>query len=518
MMHNVRVMISAIFLACLSHPGHAQDAAPQAVESSPKQQSDHSTSETTRQVKQGSSSSAGVLGLLPADSVTEHVLNLGSQTLSYKATTGTLNLYGQDGNRSAAVFYTSYVADHHSADRPLTFVFNGGPGAASAFLHLGLVGPKILDFGPTGRDGANAKLVDNPQSWLAFTDLVLIDPIGTGWSRAAKSDDAKNFYGVRQDAQAIAKTIALTIAHSGRSSPIYLFGESYGGLRAVKVANVLQQDQGIAVSGIVMLSPLLEGPLTFGANRFALGAALQLPSLAAAEMERGNGFSKDNVDAAEQFAMHDFLIALAGPPLKGAAADMFYERVAELTGLPIETIRKTRGFIRDEFIKHLRRGEGSVVSRYDAAFTAPDPFPESDTAKNDDPILDGFVRSYGGAFVQYARDQLGYKTEMTYTLLGDGINERWDWGGGGRSQASASDDLRQLLTLNPSMRVLIAQGYSDLVVPYAANKYVVDHLPEDINRRITFKLYRGGHMLYTRQPSRAEFTADAKAFYVDGRR
>ncbi len=193
---------------------------------------------------------------------------------------------------------------------------------------------------------------------------------------------------------------------------------------------------------------------------------------------------------------------------------MFYERVAKLTGLPIETIRQTRGFVRDEFVKHLRQRDGSIVSRYDAAFAAPDPFPESDAAKGDDPILDGFVRSYGGAFVQYARDQLGYKSEMTYTLLGDGINERWDWGRGSRFQASASDDLRQLLSLNPSMRVLIAQGYSDLIIPYAVSKYVVDHLPEDINRRVTFKVYRGGHMLYTKPPSRTEFTADAKAFYA----
>ncbi len=198
----------------------------------------------------------------------------------------------------------------------------------------------------------------------------------------------------------------------------------------MKVASALQQDQGIAVSGIVMLSPFLEGPLTFGATRFALGAALQLPSLAAAEMERGKTFSKESVEAAEQFAMRDYLTTLAGPPPQGAAADAFYDRVAKLTGLRIETVRQTRGFVRDEYVKHLRKGEGSIVSRYDAAFAAPDPFPESDTAKGDDPILDGFVRSYGGAFVQYARDQLGYKTEMTYTLLGDGINERVGLGAG----------------------------------------------------------------------------------------
>lgn len=502
MMHNARVMISVILLACLPHLGHAQDASP------------HAESQVKQSNPSTGSSSGGVLGLLPTDSVTEHVLNVGGQTFSYKATAGTLNLYGQDGNRSAAIFYTSYVANNQSVDRPLTFVFNGGPGAASAFLHLGLVGPKILDFGPTERDAANAKLVDNPESWLAFTDLVLIDPVGTGWSRAVNSDKAKEFYGVQQDAQAIAKTIALSIARSGRfSSPVYLFGESYGGLRAVKVANALQQDQGIAASGIVMLSPLLEGHLTFGANRFAFGAALQLPSLAAAEMERSNTFSKDGIEAAERFAMRDYLVTLAGAPLQGPAADMFYDRVAKLTGLPIETIRKTRGFIRDEFIKHLRQGD--VVSHYDAAFVAPDPFPESGAARNDDPVLDGFVRSYGGAFVHYARDQLGFKTEMTYILLAEDINGKWDWGRGSRSQVSASDDLRQLLSVNSSMRVLIAQGYSDLVVPYAVSRYVVDHLPDNINPRVAFKVYRGGHMLYTRPPSRTEFTADAKTFYAD---
>ncbi len=504
-MHSARVIISAMLLACFSHLAQAQDAASQATES--KQPPGHS--------KQSGASSPGVLGLLPVDSVTEHSLNVGGQTLPYKATAGTLNLYQQDGNRSAAIFYTSYVVNNQGADRPLTFVFNGGPGAASAFLHLGLVGPKILDFGPSGHDGANARLVDNPQSWLAFTDLVLIDPVGTGWSRAVNADKAKEFYGVRQDAQAIAKTIALYIANGGRvSSPIYLFGESYGGLRAAKVASVLQQDQGIAVSGMLMLSPLLEGPLTFGANRFALGAALELPSLAAAEMDRTNAFSKDGIAAAEQFAMRDYLVTLAGSPPSGAAADTFYDRVAKLTGMPIETIRQTRGFIRDEFVKHLRRGDRAVVSHYDAAFSAPDPFPESSAAKNDDPILDGFVRSYGGAFVHYARDQLGFKTEMTYILLADDINGKWDWGRGSRSQVSASDDLRQLLSVNPSMRVLIAGGYSDLVVPYSVNRYVVDHLPDNIKHRVTFDVYRGGHMLYTKPSSRTEFTADAKAFYA----
>ncbi len=162
----------------------------------------------------------------------------------------TLDLFGQDGAQTGAVFYTAYVARDGGPNRPLTFAFNGGPGAASAFLHLGLVGPKVLDFGlEAGRDGANAKLVDNPQSWLDFTDLVLIDPIGTGWSRTAKADDASNYYNVSADAQSIAKAIALYVAHNNRSnSPKYLLGESYGGFRAAKVASVLQESQGIIVA------------------------------------------------------------------------------------------------------------------------------------------------------------------------------------------------------------------------------------------------------------------------------
>lgn len=464
-----------------------------------------------------STADSGVLALLPKDSITEHKLELSGRSLAYTATAGTLNLYDQSGKRSAAVYYTSYVAKNgrQGRSRPITFVFNGGPGAASAFLNLGLVGPRILDFGPSGRDGANARLIDNPQSWLDFTDLVLIDPVGAGWSRAAKADDAKNFYGVRQDAQAMAKTIALYLAHNNRaSSPVFLLGESYGGLRSAKVAGALSGNQGIVVSGIVMLSPLIDGALTFGATRYALGAALQLPSLAAAELERRNAFSEKDVRAAEQFALSDYLTTLAGPAPVGAAAEAFYKRVADVTGLPAEVVAKSRGFIRDSYVKHLRGRDDAIVSRYDVTLATPDPYPESDGAHGDDPVLDGFIRAYGGAFANYARNELGFKTEMTYELLADGVNSKWDWGKGGRMTVNANDDIRQLLAIDPSFRLLIAHGYSDLVTPYAASKYIVEHLPQTLASRVTFKVYRGGHMLYTRADSRQAFTADARAFYA----
>ncbi|MGB6349614.1 MAG: carboxypeptidase [Pseudolabrys sp.] len=456
----------------------------------------------------------GVLRLLPADVTSEHSVDARSGKLAYTATAGTLAFYDQSGDQSASVFYTSYVAKDAQPNRPLTFVFNGGPGAASAFLHLGLVGPRILDFGPDAHDPARAVLRDNPDTWLAFTDLVLIDPVGTGWSRAVKSDDAKNFWSVRSDTDAMTKAIALYIAKTNRAgSPKYLFGESYGGFRAAKVARALQNDQGITTSGIVMLSPLLEGWLTFGDDQSALQAALQLPSLAAAELERKHTFSLDALAAAEKFAMTDYLVTLAGARPKGEAATAFYERVAKVSGVPVDAVTQARGFAANAYVKTLRAADGKIVSRYDATFAVDDPFPERRSSRAPDPVLDAVSRAYGGAMTSYARNELGFKTEMTYTLLSGDATSHWDWQGG-RLQASTEDDLRVLLAYGPSFRLLIAHGYSDMITPYAMTRYILDHMPAfDPPGRAQLKLYRGGHMLYLDPESRKAFTADVAAFY-----
>jgi carboxypeptidase C (cathepsin A) len=458
----------------------------------------------------------GVLSLLPADAVTEHSIDLASGKLAYTATAGTLTLYDQSGDRAAAIFFTAYVAKSaNPASRPLTFVVNGGPGAASAFLHLGLVGPRIAEFGMDGHDGANVHLVDNPQTWLAFTDLVLIDPVGTGWSRAAKPDGAAPFWNVHRDAESMAKVIALYVAKNGRAgSRKFILGESYGGFRAAKVARLLESDQGILTSGILMLSPMLEGAFTFGGDRFALGAALALPSLAAAELERKGKFSQDALAQAEHYAMTEYLTTLAGPPLQGEAAKNFYARVAAMTGLPTDVVAESRGFIHDDYIKNLRSGDHKIVSRYDATFASDDPTPESPSPRGPDPILDGVIRAFGGAFVGYARDELGFKTDMTYTLLASDISNKWDWGGG-REQPSVADDLRVLLALTPSFRLMVAHGYSDMVTPYADSRYVLQHLPAfEGEERIELKLYRGGHMFYLDPASRKAFSADAGAMYA----
>jgi carboxypeptidase C (cathepsin A) len=459
-------------------------------------------------------SSAGVLRLLPADAVTDKEIVIGGRALAYTATAGTLSLFDQSGERIAAIFYTAYVAKgSDTARRPVTFVFNGGPGAASVFLNLGLAGPRLLDFGPDGRDGAAAKLVDNPDTWLAFTDLVMIDPVGTGWSRAAKADGGSAFWGVRRDADVLAKVVALYVAKNSRSaSPKYLLGESYGGFRAAKVARALQNDQGIVVSGIVMVSPMLEAALQWGGSRFALGAALHFPSLVATELERTKQFTPQALAEAERFALTDYLTTLAGPAPTGEQAKAFYERVAQLTGLSPEAVAKVRGYVRGAYLQRLRAG-GQVVSSYDESFAVSDPFPEAESRRGADPLLDGFARALSGAFVGYARDELGFKTDMTYILLADDVSGHWDWGNR-REPPGVSDDLRTLLALDPSFRLLVAHGRTDLVTPYGVSRYVLDSLP-DIGRpgRAELKVYRGGHMFYFDRQSRQAFTADAINLY-----
>lgn len=459
----------------------------------------------------------GVLRLLPSDAVNEKEITIGGRKLAYTATAGTLALFDQSGERSAAVFYTAYVAKGGDpAKRPLTFAFNGGPGAASTYINFGFAGPRIADFGPEGRDGAAAKLVDNPDSWLAFTDLVMIDPIGTGWSRTAKPDDAKSFWSIGSDASVLAKVIALYVAKNSRSaSPKYLMGESYGGFRAAKVAAAMQHDQGIVPSGIVMVSPLMEAAFLWGSQQYALGAALQFPALVATELERSKKFTPEAQAEAERFAMNEYLTTLAGRPPTGEQAKAFYGKIAALTGLPADVVAKSRGFVRNAYLQHLRTS-GQTVSIYDSTFAVPDPYPESTRRTGSDPVLDGFTRALSGLFVAYARDELGFKTDMTYNLLAHEVSSRWDWGNR-REPPGVSDDLRELLALIPSFKLLVVHGRTDLVTPYGVSRYVLDHIPEiGAPDRAQLKLYRGGHMFYFDPESRRAFFNDGKSFYQPG--
>jgi len=448
------------------------------------------------------------LSMLPADSVTHHTITVRGQKLAYTATAGTLKMRDEKGEPTAEIFYVAYTLNGaQPGTRPVSFFFNGGPGAGSAYLQLGAAGPKVLNFPAQETDGAHATLVDSENTWLAFTDMVFIDPVGTGYSRAAKPEDApKLFWGVHQDAESLAKTIDLWLTRNGRmASPKFVVGESYGGIRSVKVSRALEESQSVIVNGIVMVSPLLEEQYFFSDD--PLTYAFGLPTLAAAALERAHKFSAPAVDAAYTYALGPYLSTIAGPLPQGDAATAFYQHVAALTGLPEWVVRKERGMLHPD-AHDVRSQNGRLYSLYEMSLSIADPAPEGvDNDDSPDPLLEGYGHAYGSAFAGYAADTLGFKTELTYHLLDDEVNRKWDWREGDHHVLTTSSDLKKLLALNPSLHVLIAHGYFDTVCPFAATRWLATHLPVGQDR-VTLRVYPGGHMLYTRPSSRAALASD----------
>ena len=471
----------------------------------------------------GQGTGAGILGLLPEPSVTSHTLRLGERALAYHATAGTLPLRDAKGERTAEIFHVSYVAEAGGPERPITFLFNGGPGAASAFLLLGGIGPRMVAFGPDGGFlPPPARLVDNPDSWLAFTDLVFVDPVGTGYSRAAGEgeDVERRFYGVDQDASAMGAFIRLYLAREGRTlSPVYLAGESYGGFRAALLARRLQDESGIAVSGAVLISPVLEFSLLRGEAHLLAPWLVALPSMAAVHLER-RGTAADQIatrlDEVERWVRHDYLLALAQGPDRLPAAVL--ARLADLTGLPADLIGRSQGRITvSRFIKEYDRAAGRVLSRYDGLISGPDPNPASSVAHGPDPVLARAEPAWTAAFVAHVRGELGYATDITYRLLNEDLAGRWDYGTSSTRQgyAGALDELQAARAVVPAMGVLVAHGRTDLVTPYFASRYLLDQLPQLAGAvPIRLAVYAGGHMMYTVPESRRELARNAAQLYA----
>ena len=453
---------------------------------------------------------------LPADSTTQHSLDIGGRTLAFSATAGTIRLFdAAQGTPQADVAYMAFRRTDMAVEtRPVTFVFNGGPGYASAWLNLGSLGPWRLRMdAEAAYPSAAPETMPNAETWLDFTDLVFIDPPGTGYSRILGGDEVRrSFFSVDGDINVLAATIRRYVEENGRMrSPKFIAGESYGGFRTPKIAHALQTDQGLGVNGLVMISPVLDFG-RFNSRSGLLDHVARLPSYAAtARQMKGQSLTPADLADVEAYARGEFLDDLMRGVKDPAVLDRLSRRVSELTGVELDTVRRLGARIPAQtFVREAHRAQKRVGSLYDADVTGFDPTPFSGRSEAEDQMRLGLHAPIISAMVALYHDKLNWKVEgARYLFINDQASRSWDWG---RGQAEAVSDLRKAMALDPRMRVLVTHGMTDVVTPYFETKMVLDQIPDfGAAERLRFVLYPGGHMFYSRDASRAAFRDDAKA-------
>jgi carboxypeptidase C (cathepsin A) len=458
---------------------------------------------------------------LPPRAVTHHTIAMNGHRIDYDAIAEPLPLTDRKGSTTAEIFTVSYLAAAAGAmPRPVSFVFNGGPGAASVFLDLGALGPRIMET-PANGDAPSppVHIVDNPSTWLPFTDLVFIDPVGTGYSRGEGSEKNPDqpFWDVDADLSSLDAVIRLWLTrHQRWASPIYLVGESYGGFRAAAMAQRLAREADVTVSGLVLISPALDLSILNPSERDLLAAGFYLPTYAATATALGVVPSSGDLGAVERFALSDYLVGLAGLPGRPSPGDPFITRVAGMIGLPAEFVARHRAFISNhQFAQEILRPRGEIVSLYDGTIARPAP---SDQHENvGDPLLQAIAADFGTAFNAYVADALGYHTDRPYEILSRDVVRHWDWHGerrqGGSSLALSS--LEATLLTHPRTKVLVVNGRYDLVTPYLSSRWFIDQLqvPTAVRAHIQLRVYPGGHMVYLRPASRAALAEDAARLY-----
>lgn len=478
-------------------------------------------------------------------SMSEHTFTLSDREIRYKAIAEWQTLFEQQ-KPIAEMFYVAYLAEVEAETQPLTFVFNGGPGAASVYLHLGALGPKRVYFSANGSlPKPPVRVVDNLESWLSFTDLVFIDPIGTGFSRSlppkeaeAKPDEKSNtpeqkppeiqFWEVERDLNALGEFISRFLSRHHRwLSPIFIAGESYGGFRVARLARTLQQEFGVGLSGAILISPALEFSLLESSDYTLTSWATLVPSLAATAAHHGlaqwagePGDLSAHLSAAEEFAHRRLIPLLAmGDALPAEERQNTYQQLAGLIGLPLSLIERQAGRIGLEtFARELLRDRQRIVGIYDASITAIDPFPDRPIYAGRDPTLAGINRLFTGAINSHLRQTLQLDTELTYHLLNLETFKAWKFEPSGELKQGfigAVDDLRIGMTLNPYMQVYIVHGLFDLVTPYFASNHLVGlmKLDGEIRPNLRLKHYPGGHMFYVWDDSRQQWIREMQQFY-----
>ena len=450
---------------------------------------------------------------LPPDSTTKQVLDLPGRSLAFTATAGSIRLFDDKGEPQADIAYTAYQLDGADrASRPVTFVFNGGPGAASAWLQLGNNGPWRLAINADAvTPSTSPDPKPNAETWLDFTDLVFIDPVGTGFSRfvASGEDVRKKLFSVDGDVASVALTIRRWLEKNDRLlSPKYVVGESYGGIRGPRVVHNLQTEQGVGVNGLILISPVLDFREWSGSSIMQYVASL--PSYAAVAREKEKkGVTRADMKDVESYARTDYLVDLVKGQADAEATNRITDKVAALTGIDQAVSRRLAGrFNIGEFRREFDRRDGKVTGRYDASVLGTDPYPDSSFFHFGDPSGDALAAPLTSAVVDLTTRKLNWRPDGSYQVMNGAVERAWDFGRGLKPLESVSE-LRQILALDPKLKVLVAHGLFDLATPYFGSQIVLDQLPPYASR-VKLVVYPGGHMFYSRDTSRQAFRAEVQ--------
>jgi carboxypeptidase C (cathepsin A) len=455
---------------------------------------------------------------------TSHQVTIKGQTVSYKATTGYLTLREENGKARANVFFIAYTKDGVTdpSKRPVTYTFNGGPGSASVWLHMGAIGPKrivMTDKGEMTRPPY--QVVDNEYTWLDFTDLVFIDPVETGYSRPAEGVDKKAFLGYTEDIQSVGDFIRLWTTRNARwGSPKFLSGESYGTTRASGLSGYLQDRYGMYLNGLTLISSIMN----FQTARFEKGNdlpyALFLPTYAAIAWYHKQVPAYPTLKAlladVEAFVLGEYNTALLkGDRLTAAERQSVVAKLQKFTGLSADFIERVNLRIEiGRFDKELLRKEGKTVGRLDGRFTGVD-YDNAGERNEFDPSYNAAIYGpYTVAIYDHLRRTLKYENDLPYEIL-TGRVQPWNYNNVQNEYLNTSETLRNAISKNPYLKVHICNGYYDLATPYFATDYTVNHmmLAPALRGNITQTFYESGHMMYIHKPSLVQMTNDVAEFY-----
>lgn len=449
---------------------------------------------------------------LPPDAHVAQTIEFEGKTLRYTVTVGTLPVNDHD-KKIGEVVFTSYVME--GPDRPVTFALNGGPGASSVYLNFGAIGPKHLEFGMQGESPSDpTKLTDNPGTWLEFTDLVFIDPVATGYSRSLVSTEEtkKQFFSTEADINYLSRIIYDWLVANGRiASRKYIVGESYGGYRVPRITHYLQTQLGVAMNGMVLVSPYLNPAIEENTDISPLPWMLTLPSITAAHLEREHKLTPEAMAPVIAYTQGDYAVDLMKGRSDPEATPRIVKRVTEMTGLDEEFVRRSGGRLETgAYLREVFRERGKVGSIYDSNVTGYDPFPFSPEQRGSDPMLESIIAPTTTAMVEFVTRVVGWKTDARYHALNYEVNTQWDFD----SQAlrrGAVPDLREAVAADPKLRVVIAHGWDDLACPFMGSVLTVEQIPVMGDpTRVAVHEYPGGHMFYARPASQAALRKDTQ--------